>query len=516
MVGFLVSLAFAVLAAGTGPPVGPPGRLRTTQGFTLLTNYLLAAFATFVVSIQLVLAIAALARPAVIGGKSPVIDANTDAYVVIPTRDEEDLALTLDALCDQQALGRWLTLVVVVDGPPAGGRGPGDAARAVAWLEGRPGSWRDVSAEGLSGAPVAKPPIAHRLVAARSNDADRRRVLVWEKAWEGKAGALNFGLAVVRRLTSRPDDLVVTIDSDSILNRDALARLDAGMRAEDLDAASGLVAAFNGRRNWATRWQGLEYLFLQRVYRGLQATDAAVLTIPGPLFALRRRVLDDPATAAFARGRLETVVEDSDFTACLLERGRRVGFIGDAVSWTAVKTRLTGRPGLGQQRKRWIFGQYQVYNKHRQTLRAGNRAASRWMGFMTAFYGVVGLIGLIVFVAHVTFLVLTYGVSLAALSLSFRADAIFTLAAYFASRVAIILRFPVRRDLAEAATRRAAIPSGGQLLAHPSFVLMPLYELGLSVLSAFLFAAYAGGGSLVIWWRGKPWHVVGRPPYIRP
>lgn len=515
--GLLIAIAFAVLTVGTGPPIGPPGRLRTTRGFSLLTNYVLTGFVTFVVSVQLVLALAALGRgragPAA-GASAPAADPPGDAFVVIPSRQEEDLALTLDALYDQQGFAGWITLVVIVDGFPEDG-GPRDASLAVAWLAGKAGEWRELAVGALVGAPATDPRLPHRLVAARHHEGDRRRVLVWEKAWEGKAGALNFGLDVVRRLTSRGDDLVVTIDSDSVLNRDALARLDAGMRAEGLDAASGLVAVFNGRASWATRWQNVEYLFLQHVYRGLQAGDAAVLTIPGPVFAVRRGVLDDPATRAFARGRLETVVEDSDFTAALLERRRRVGFVADALSWTACKTRLTGRAGLGQQRKRWFFGQFQVYDKHRRGLREANRAASRWMGFMTAFYGTVGLLGLVALVAHLTALVLAYGISLAAVSLSLRADTVFMLAAYFASRVAILVRFPVRRDLDEAILRRGEVASNGRLLAHPSFLLMPFYEIGLSVLSAFLFAAYLFGGSLTVWWRGKRWWMRGRPPYIR-
>jgi len=372
--GFLIALAFTALTVGTGPPVGPPGRFRTTQGFALLTNYLLSGMVTFVVSVQLILAGAALLRSRR-GGSTPAPAPAPDAFVVIPIRHEEDLPLTLDALCDQRFPG-WVTLIVVIDGLAEDGGASRDAALAVGWLRGRAGEWRDLASGALGGDPGATPS-RDRLIAARHNEADRRRVIVWEKEWEGKAGALNFGFDVVRRLTSRPDDLVVTIDSDSILNRDALERLDAGMRADELDAASGLVAAFNGRENWATRWQNVEYLFLQRVYRGLQDVDAAVLTIPGPLFAVRRAVLDDPATAGFARGRLETVVEDSNFTATLLGRGRRVGFVDDAVSWTACKTRFTGASGLGQQRKRWFFGQFQVYNKHRRSLRAGNRAASR-------------------------------------------------------------------------------------------------------------------------------------------
>jgi len=137
------------------------------------------------------------------------------------------------------------------------------------------------------------------------------------------------------------------------------------------------------------------------------------------------------------------------------------------------------------------------------------------MALMTEFYGAVGLAGLIALAAHLTILLLAYGVSLASLSLSLRADTVYMLAAYFGSRAAVLARFPVHRDLADGVPGRGALASAGQLLAHPSFVFMPVYEIGLSVLSAFLFAAYLAGGSLTLWWRGRPWRVYGRPPYLR-
>src|SRR3546814_17180281 len=105
----------------------------------------------------------------------------------------------------------------------------------------------------------------------------------------GKAGALNRCLAMTH------DDIVVTIDGDSWVYRDALAKLversladPPGTRAV---AASGLVR--NPRRNWLTRVQEWDYVHgiaaakrMQGRYHGTPVAQGAV-----PLSATDRQAV---------------------------------------------------------------------------------------------------------------------------------------------------------------------------------------------------------------------------------
>src|SRR3546814_5970857 len=71
----------------------------------------------------------------------------------------------------------------------------------------------------------------------------------------GKAGALNRGLAMTH------DDIVVTIDGDSWVYRDALAKLVERYLADPpgTRAVAGSVLVRNSRRNWLTRVRSGEH-----------------------------------------------------------------------------------------------------------------------------------------------------------------------------------------------------------------------------------------------------------------
>src|SRR3546814_9649801 len=87
----------------------------------------------------------------------------------------------------------------------------------------------------------------------------------------GKAGVLNRGLAMTH------DDIVVTIDGDSWVYRDALAKLVERYLADPpgTRAVAGSVLVRNSRRNWLTRVQEWDYFHgiaavqrMQSMYHG--------------------------------------------------------------------------------------------------------------------------------------------------------------------------------------------------------------------------------------------------------
>jgi peptidoglycan-N-acetylglucosamine deacetylase len=176
-----------------------------------------------------------------------------------------------------------------------------------------------------------------------------RRVRVLCKPNGGKAAALNFGL------TQIDAEIVVAIDGDTLLERDAIERLVAPFGDPSVGAVAGKVVVGN-RVNLLTRFQALEYAVSQNLDRRAFERFNAIGVVPGAIGAWRRRAVLDAGGYAS-----ETLAEDADLTLTLQRRGWRIVSVPDAIALTEAPETL--RPLL-KQRFRWTFGMLQVAWKH--------------------------------------------------------------------------------------------------------------------------------------------------------
>jgi len=183
-----------------------------------------------------------------------------------------------------------------------------------------------------------------------ANEIASGKVLVLTKPNSGKAEALNYGLEFVN------EEIFVGIDADTVIARDAIARLVPHFLDSRIGAVAGNAKVGNRVNLW-TRWQALEYITSQNFERRALNALGAVSVVPGAIGAWRTTAVRDAGGY-----HLDTVAEDGDLTMALLEKGFRVVYEDRAIAWTEAPMNARG---LMRQRFRWSFGILQAVFKHR-------------------------------------------------------------------------------------------------------------------------------------------------------
>jgi hyaluronan synthase len=169
----------------------------------------------------------------------------------------------------------------------------------------------------------------------------------------GKREALHLA---VTHLLDDDVDFVVTIDSDTLLEPDALVRVVEPLKDPTIGASTGNVLLLNERQNVLTRMIGTYYWIGLNIYKQAQSVIRSVVCCSGCLAAYRatllREVIDEFAQQRFLGERC-THSEDRHLTNLVLRRGYDVVYVNDAISWT--ETPATVR-GFMRQQRRWKRG----------------------------------------------------------------------------------------------------------------------------------------------------------------
>ena len=169
----------------------------------------------------------------------------------------------------------------------------------------------------------------------------------------GKREALHHA---VTHMLDDDSEFVVTIDSDTVLEKDALIRVVEPLICPEIGASTGNVLLLNERQNLLTRMVGTYYWVGLNIYKQAQSVIRSVVCCSGCLAAYRatllREVIDEFAGQRFL-GESCTHSEDRHLTNLVLKRGYDVVYVAEAVSWT--ETPATVRGFLRQQR-RWKRG----------------------------------------------------------------------------------------------------------------------------------------------------------------
>ena len=251
------------------------------------------------------------------------------------------------------------------------------------------------------------------------------RVRVLRKPNGGKSTALNLGFR------ESHGTLVMCVDADSQLERNAIRRLASLFQDSEVGAAAGQVRVRN-RDRVLTRLQALEYALMNGIPRLAQSNFGHVLIAPGPVAMFQRTVLreiwsrwggvnpeKDKPDLQHVTGPWEhdTFAEDCDVTLNTLLLGKRVIFEPAAISYTT-------SPGwlfqLLTQRYRWTRGNIQAVHKSWRRwheVQAPPRALPVWLGiFMVEsflwpivnIYGLAMLGGLLIIVGKLGTLIPWY------------------------------------------------------------------------------------------------------------
>ena len=203
-----------------------------------------------------------------------------------------------------------------------------------------------------------------------SNFGSYSRVKIIHQENRGKSAALN------RALGEAASDIVITIDADTEVERDAIRKLVRHFADPTVGAAAGNVKVGN-RSRWLTRWQALEYITSQNMEKRAFDLLNCITVVPGALGAWRRSTVQ--ALGGFTT---DTVAEDADLTIAIRRTGWRISYDEWAVAWTEAPETLSA---LIRQRFRWTFGTLQSVWKHRETLFQPKYGTLGWVALPNIF-----------------------------------------------------------------------------------------------------------------------------------
>jgi hyaluronan synthase len=150
---------------------------------------------------------------------------------------------------------------------------------------------------------------------------------------KGKRAALEEGFRRAR------GEIVVTLDSDSVIESHTLLEIAGPFRDLKIGAVAGRVAVFNREQGILPKMLKVRFLFSFDVLRAVQSTYRTVYCCPGALSAYRssvvRQVLDQWVNQAFL-GTTCTYGEDRAMTNYILSKGYNTVYQRSAQVYTIV------------------------------------------------------------------------------------------------------------------------------------------------------------------------------------
>jgi len=169
----------------------------------------------------------------------------------------------------------------------------------------------------------------------------------------GKSRAMN------RMIGMASNDIVVTIDGDTIIEKGSLERLVAPLSDSNVAAATGSMKIANHGHPVITWFQRLEY-FGFSLFNHICNKANGLYCTAGTLSAFRRSVLSE------MNGFNDRVlIEDKDLGLRMRKAGHKISYVPKAVAHTNSPERWRH---LLKQRMRWSKGGIQVIKDHRSLL----------------------------------------------------------------------------------------------------------------------------------------------------
>jgi biofilm PGA synthesis N-glycosyltransferase PgaC len=174
--------------------------------------------------------------------------------------------------------------------------------------------------------------------------------LLRQPAEAGVSAALNRGLGESRF------DLILTLEPDSFLYRDALRNLVERYMSDppNTRAVAGTMLVRNSRKNWVTRAQEWDY------FHGIAAVKRVQSLYQGTLVAQGAFSIYDRATLREIGGWADCVGRDVVLTWAMLRRGWRVGHAEDACCFTNAPETLRC---FAAERRRWARGMMEAFRQ---------------------------------------------------------------------------------------------------------------------------------------------------------
>lgn len=182
----------------------------------------------------------------------------------------------------------------------------------------------------------------------------------------GKARALNVGLSMAH------GDIVITIDADSVMGKDAIVNMVRRFTHSRVASVAGNVAIGN-KHGLLGLVQQLEYLY-GFYFKRADALLNAVYIVGGAAAAYRRDVIE--ALGGFDE---HTITEDIELSTRLQDHGYMVRYAADACVLTEGPETFSG---LCRQRLRWKFGRLVTFYRYRHLFFSTDHHHSFFLSFV--------------------------------------------------------------------------------------------------------------------------------------
>ncbi len=167
----------------------------------------------------------------------------------------------------------------------------------------------------------------------------------------GKANALNHGLKLSKT------DIVITLDADSYLYKDALRHLVGRYLSDPTNtrAVAGEILIRNSRENWITKAQEWDYFLGIASVKRIQSLFQGTLVAQGAFSLYDRKTIEELG------GWPDKVGEDIVLTWKILLAGYRVGHAENALAFTNCPNTLMK---FVNQRRRWSRGLIESFKEN--------------------------------------------------------------------------------------------------------------------------------------------------------
>jgi biofilm PGA synthesis N-glycosyltransferase PgaC len=173
-------------------------------------------------------------------------------------------------------------------------------------------------------------------------------ILLENEVNRGKSAVLNDALKVAKY------DIIISIDSDTLLYKDALINIVSKFMSEDYSAVAGSIRVNNDRVNVMTRLQYWDYMLGIASIKQAQGIYNKTLVAQGAFSCYKKTVLEELKWS-------ETMGEDIVLSWDMLKLGYKIGHANNAIVFTNVPEKYNN---FFKQRKRWSIGLIEAFRRN--------------------------------------------------------------------------------------------------------------------------------------------------------